>query len=70
MERLYLSKLLLIDYIRKIKPLLLSQLHPLIVDTVLAFELEKLGMNFIDKWDNLDSDEFKNISDLVQSLSI
>jgi hypothetical protein len=70
MEILYLSDVSQLDYVLRTDPLLLKQLKPLTGDMVVAFELEKMGLDFIDEWDYIRPEELKSNLDLAHSLSI
>jgi glycosyltransferase involved in cell wall biosynthesis len=70
MEILYLTDVSQIDYLRKTNPLLLRQMRPLTGDMVVAFELEKMGVHFIDEWDYIKPEELKKNWELAHSLSI
>jgi hypothetical protein len=69
MEILYISEISQLDYIINNKPSLLDQKKLMTGDMVVAFELEKKAINFIDEWDFIKPEEFENNWDLAHKLS-
>jgi hypothetical protein len=53
MELLYLTDISQIKYILDVSPNLLKKYTPITGDLVVSYELENLGINFIDEWDYL-----------------
>jgi hypothetical protein len=70
MELLYISDISQLDYLMADKPEMLEGRRPVCSDMVVAFELEKSGIEFIDVWDYLDPDDIKNNADTARFFSL
>jgi hypothetical protein len=67
LELLYFSDISQLDYVLASKPDFLRKMRPITGDMVVAFELERLGNEFIDEWDFIKADEIeKNRNDAYQ----
>lgn len=69
MELLYFSDISQLDYVLATKPELLRQMRPITGDMVVSFELERLGIEFIDEWDFLKPEDIEKNREAAHSLS-
>lgn len=69
MELLYFSDISQLDYVRASKPDMLKQMRPVTGDMVVAFELERLGVDYIDEWDFLKPENIETNKDVAHSLA-
>lgn len=59
MELLYLSEISQLDYVLKNNKKLLDKFQPITGEMTISFELERLGINFIDEWDYITPEEIE-----------
>lgn len=69
MELLYFTDISQVDYVVDNMPELLRQKRPVTGDIVVAYELERLGIDFIDEWDFLGSDDIARNCETAHPLS-
>lgn len=69
MELLYFSDISQLDFVRTTKPDIFKQKLPITGDMVVAFELERLGIDFIDEWNFLKPDEIRENWETAHTLS-
>lgn len=69
MELLYFSDISQLDYVRASKPDMLKHMGLITGDMVVAFELERLGIDFIDEWDFITPDEIRANWETAHTLS-
>ena len=69
MELLYFSNISQLDYVVKSNPRLLKHLCPMTNDFVVSYELERMGIDFIDEWDFLEPNDIKKNWETANSLS-
>ncbi len=60
MELLYFSDSSQLDYVLEVRPELLRSMRPITGDMVVSFELERLGIEFIDEWNLIEPEEIQN----------
>lgn len=70
MELLHFTDVSQLDYALAHKPEMLEGKLPVASDMVVAFELEKLGIEFIDVWDFLGPVDIKNNAEAARLLSL
>jgi len=64
-----LSEISHLDFVLAQKPEMLKSMRPITGDMVVAFELERLGIDFIDEWDFLQPDEIEKSKETAHVLS-
>ena len=69
MELLYFTDISQVDYVVDNMPELLRQKRPVTGDIVVAYELERLGIDFIDEWHFLGSDDITKNYETAHLLS-
>jgi hypothetical protein len=69
MELIYFSDISQLDYVILNNPDLLRGMHPMTGDMVVAFELERMGIEFIDEWKFINEKEIENNWDDAHVLS-
>jgi len=69
MELLYFSDISQLDYVVANTPDLLRQIRPITGEFVVSYELERLGIEFIDEWDFLGPDDIKRNWETAHLLS-
>lgn len=60
MELLYFSDITQLEYVLACQPSLLDRLRPITGDMVVSYELERLGIEFIDEWNYIQTVEIEH----------
>jgi glycosyltransferase involved in cell wall biosynthesis len=69
MELLYFTDISQLDYVVATAPALLTQTRPATGDFTVSYELQRLGIDFIDEWDFLGSDDIEKNWETAHLLS-
>lgn len=69
MELLYFTDISQVQYVLDKKPHLFEQMMPITGDIVVAFELERLKIDYIDEWDFLSSESIQRNWNIANDLS-
>ncbi|MCX5784281.1 MAG: hypothetical protein NTX59_01175 [Elusimicrobia bacterium] len=69
MELLYFTDISQLQYVLDKKPLLLEQMQPITGDVVVACELERRNISFVDEWDFLGPTDIERNSGIANDLS-